>query len=284
MQTIIGLGEAGCNIADHLSQYPQYHILKIDAELKKTKTTFGLKRQTSPEHHEKRMPRGLEKFLEGVMPETLLITSCGTVSGASLRILEKIKSRSQISLMYVCPERENLPDTQRLQNNLLFNVFQEYARSGLFARTFLVDNKQISGIIGPVPILKYWDNINHMIASTYHMINVFQHQDPVFTTFTSRVPTARISTLGISTFSTEEEIAEKCFFKLDIPREKRYYYAVPQKMLEEDVTLMEKIQKGVKNAIEHDKMKIGYSIYSTEYDDPYVYCENSSTLIQQLAF
>jgi len=28
---IIGLGQAGCNIADVLSQYPQYNIFKIDA-------------------------------------------------------------------------------------------------------------------------------------------------------------------------------------------------------------------------------------------------------------
>ena len=34
MQTVIGLGKAGCNIADHLSQYPQYQIKKIDVGLK----------------------------------------------------------------------------------------------------------------------------------------------------------------------------------------------------------------------------------------------------------
>jgi cell division GTPase FtsZ len=29
---VIGLGQAGCNIADMLSEYPQYKIYKIDVE------------------------------------------------------------------------------------------------------------------------------------------------------------------------------------------------------------------------------------------------------------
>jgi len=264
MQTIIGLGQAGCNIADQLAQYPQYQVLKIDVGLRKTKKTLGFKLQSSPEDYEKKpLPRGTEKFLEGVMPETLLITSCGAVSGAALRLLEKIHKKTKISVMYIIPKYENLSHFQFQQNNLLFNVFQEYARSSAIERVFLVDNQKTSDIMGPVPILKYWESLNYMISSTYHMINVFDHSHPVFTTFNNE---------------------EKCFFKLDMPREKRYYYAIPQKMLEEDVSLMEKIQINMKEAVEHDKMKVSYSVYSSEYDIPYVYCENSSTLVQKLAF
>ena len=31
METVIGLGSAGCNIADCFAQYPQYKVLKIDS-------------------------------------------------------------------------------------------------------------------------------------------------------------------------------------------------------------------------------------------------------------
>ena len=180
MQTVIGLGQAGCNIADQLKQYPQYKIIKIDAGLRKTKTPFGLKHQTSPELYEEKLPRGMIKYLqEEVMPETLFITSCGLVSGASLSILEKIKDKTEISTMYIVPKEESISGDKKLQNNLLFNVFQEYARSALFKRVFLLDNQNISDIIGAVPIMKYWDALNHLIASTYHMINVFEHSKPV---------------------------------------------------------------------------------------------------------
>ena len=77
MQTVIGLGQAGCSIADHFKQYPQYNIIKLDVGLRKTKHSFGLKPQASPELYEKNMPRGIVKYLqEGVMSQTLFITSC----------------------------------------------------------------------------------------------------------------------------------------------------------------------------------------------------------------
>ena len=97
MQTVIGLGQAGCNIADCMKLYPEYDILKIDTGLKKTKKTLGFKEQKSSELYEEKTPKTLNKFLEVVEDETLFITSCGAVSGASLRILEKIKDKTKIT-------------------------------------------------------------------------------------------------------------------------------------------------------------------------------------------
>ena len=281
MQTVIGLGKAGCNVADHLSQYSQYQIKKIDVGLKKTKTTFGLKHQSGPELYEQNsLPKGINNFLEGVMSETLFITSCGAVSGASLKILQKIRKKTKIKVMYIVPQRDDLSGEKLLQNNLLFNVFQEYARSDLLDRVFLVDNSNLSGIIGPVPIMKFWDSINHLIATTYHMLNVFQNTQPIMTTQTKRINTARVSTFGLL---DSENNQEKMFFNLDIPREKCYYYGVPKKQLEEDPNLMEVIRKNLKCNVEHEKMKTTYSVYSTDYNKIISYCEKSSTLIQQLA-
>jgi len=281
MQTVIGLGQAGCNIADQFKNYPQYKVIKLDHGLKKTKNSFGFKRQTSPELYEEKLPRGIIKYLqEGVMPETLFITSCGMVSGASLSLLGKIKDHTNITIMYIIPERTELVGNKKLQNNLLFNVFQEYARSDLFKRIYLLDNQLLSDIMGPVPIMKRWDTMNNLITSTYHMINVFEHTQPVLTTTTTRINTARVSTLGLLDSESNEE---KMFFSLDIPREKNYYYGVPKKRLEEDENLMQAIQRNLKSNIDHDKMKTTYSVYSTEYDTLFAYCEKSSTLLQKLA-
>tara|TARA_R110002020_G_scaffold190585_2_gene390110 strand:+ start:137 stop:985 length:849 start_codon:yes stop_codon:yes gene_type:complete len=281
MQTVIGLGQAGCNIADQFKQYPQYKIIKLDEGLRKTKSSFGLKRQASPELYEENLPRGIVKYLqEGVMPETLFITSCGMVSGAALSILSKIKDHTNITVMYIIPESTELVGDKKLQNNLLFNVFQEYARSDLFKRVYLLDNQLLSDIMGPVPIMKRWSTMNNLITSTYHMINVFEHTQPVLTTTTTRIDTARVSTLGLLDNENNEE---KMFFSLDFPREKNYYYGVPKKRLEEDENLMQSIQRDLKSNIDHDKMKTTYSVYSTEYDELFAYCEKSSTLLQQLA-
>ena len=281
MQTIIGLGQAGCNITDQFSQYPQYKVIKIDAGLKRTKETFGFKSQLTPELYEENVSRNLRNYLrKEVTSETLFITSCGNISGASLAILESIKNNTKISVMYIVPLQEDLFGTKKLQNNLLFNVFQEYARSAVFERVYLLDNQNISDIIGPVPVLKYWKALNKLICTTYHMINVFEHSNPILTTMTSRINTARMSTIGI--LDTKEN-EEKMFFSLDIPREKNYYYGVPSKQLEEDPNLMETIRLNLKGNIDHDKMKSTYSVYSTDYDEIVSYCEKSSTLIQKIA-
>ena len=281
MQTVIGLGQAGCNLAEQLKKYPQYKIIKLDEGLRKTNGSFGLKRQASPELYENNLPKGIIKYLqEGVMPETLFITSCGKVSGASLSILSKIKDHTNITVMYIVPQQTDLVGDKKLQNNLLFNVFQEYARSGLFKRVYLLDNQNVSDIMGPVPIMKRWDTMNKLIISTYHMINVFDHTQPVLTTTTNRINTARISTFGLL---DSEKNQEKPFFSVDFSREKNYYYGVPKKQLEEDPNLMEVIRGNLKENIEHNKMKTTYSVYSTDYNELYAYCEKSSTLIQKLA-
>ena len=281
MQTVIGLGKAGCSIADHLSQYPQYQIKKIDVGLKKTKTTFGLEYQSGPELYEKaNLPRGINNFLEGVMSETLFITSCGAVSGASLKILQKIHNKTKIQVLYVIPQKDDLVGEKLLQNKLLFNVFQEYARSDMFDRVFLIDNSNLSDVVGPVPIMKFWNSINYALAGTYHMLNIFKNTQPVMTTQTKRIDTARVSTIGLFDPKKNEE---KMFFNLDIPREKCYYYGVPKKQLEEDPVLMQTIKTNLKSNLEHDKIKTTYSVHCTNYDELLAYCEKSSTLIQKLA-
>ena len=278
MQTIIGLGSAGCKIADCFKTFPQYNVLNIDTGLKKSKTAYNLKYQDHPEKYEAsfKVPKGL---LDDIQSECLFITSCGHVSSTSLKILQEVSKKSKVQVMYLVPDKNNLTKTKKLHNNLLFNVFQEYARSGVFESVFLVDNKKISDIIGPVPILKYWDSVNQLICATYNMINIFEHTEPVFTTFSGKNEAARIKTLGISSL---EQVEKKSFFSLDLIKEEWYYYAIPQKMLEEDVSLMQKIQTQITNAKTHDAMKVGYSVYTTEYDVPYVYCLNSTTLVQTL--
>ena len=63
MQTVIGLGKAGCNIADQLSQYPEYQIKKIDVGLKKTKQHLVLSIRMAP-NFMYNMPKGIQ-LLEG---------------------------------------------------------------------------------------------------------------------------------------------------------------------------------------------------------------------------
>ena len=105
------------------------------------------------------------------------------------------------------------------------------------------------------------------------MLNVFQNTQPVITTNTKRIDTARVSTFGLLNPKNNQE---NMFFDLDIPREKSYYYGVPKKQLEEDPNLMEVIRGNLKSNIEHEKMKTTYSVYSTDYNELIAYCEKAA--------
>ena len=148
----------------------------------------------------------------------------------------------------------------------------------MFERLYVVENPVIESTIGNIPIKTYYDSLNEAIVSSLHMINVFENTTPVMSTFSSFVPTARISTFGMMEYKTG---AEKLFFNLDTPREKRYYYALPKTVIESDGSTMSSIKEHITKNRTHDRQKITYGVYETNYEEPYVYCLSNSSLIQK---
>ena len=63
MDTIIGLGNAGCNLADKFAKYSQYNTYKLDVGLLPTPTTFPLKRHQNIEDYEEKCP-SFTKFID----------------------------------------------------------------------------------------------------------------------------------------------------------------------------------------------------------------------------
>jgi len=276
MQTIIGLGKAGCNIADQFAQHQQYKIYKIDTGLKKEPRCYNFPEYDHPEKYEENCP-SLKGFFKNVKGSVLFITSCGFISASSLKILEQIKHKCQISILYIRPNRTLLPELKVLNDNVIFHVLQEYTRSAVFERIYLVDNTQVSKIIGDVPLREHFNKLNELIVYTIHMMNVFNHSEAEDTTFAPPTQTARISTFSLLNYETGEE---KPFFDLDIPREKRYYYGVPEKMLQTDVALLKKIGEQLKEQKQYDKMMMSYAVFSTEYENVYAFSLLNSSVVQ----
>ena len=275
---IIGLGEAGCNLADKFKQHSQYEVYKINTDIRKSKHSFKLKKQLSSEAYEEKFPVIKNTFFKEISEETLFITSCGFISGATLKLLQQLKNKCKISILYIKPDVNNLSLTQSLQNNLLLGALQEYARSAVFERFYIVENPVVEATIGDIPVKTYYDCLNETIVSSLHMINIFENSKPVMSTFSSFIPTARISTFGMVDYKTG---TEKLFFNLDTPREKRYYYALPKEMIESDGTTMKNIKEHINNNRTHVRQRITYGIYETNYKEPYVYCLSNSSLVQK---
>jgi len=273
MDTIIGLGSAGCNIAMKFSDYPQYKTICIDTQDDSYENFIRMDRQTSHEDYERNYTR---LDLSGVVGgATLIVGGSGLISGASLRILEQLKSLRP-AIIYIKPDLDIITEKARMRARIVLQVLQQYARSNNFERIYLIDNLKIEEIVGDVSIKDYWGKMNDTIASTVHMVNVFSNSNPEMSTFSSIPQTAKISTFGLVDVGSGEE---KLFFDLQGAREKLYYYAINEEELARDGGLFKKIVGQVKSR-SGEKARASYGIYATQYDQNYVYAVHHATLIQ----
>jgi len=278
MQNIIGLGQAGFNIAEGFSQYPQYTIYTIDSEVRQTSNHFLFPNHETHEEYEENTPDLTEYFKEIADGEEILfiIGGSGSISGASLTILEQLK-RCKIHILYIRPDTSLVSEKKAIQERIAYNILQEYARSGVFERIILVDNVELDKIVGGAPVIGYYAELNKILISAIHMINVFNHSEAVMNTIAKPLEMTRITTLGVLDVEKNEE---NLFFPLTAIREKSYYYAVNNEMLKTDRELFKTITNQLKEKIIQDKLKISYGIYSTHYKKNYGFLIARSSMVQ----
>ena len=275
METIIGLGGAGCKIASRFESYPQYNVYQMDVGLKRTPRTYGIKAANDPEEFEKSVG-SLKTFFKNVEGDVLFVVSgCGMISGASLRILEQLR-KCRLHILYIFSDPELIGETARLQQRVTFNVFQEYARSGLLEKVVLIDNTRLEEILGDLPIIGFYEQLNELLVPTMHMVNVLSHSDSVMDNISPPHQISRIVSYGLVDFESGEE---KMFFNLANVREKVYYYAINEKKLREQGGIHKKVIAQVKENAKNTKTT--YGIYPTQYEQDYVYCVAYSSIVQE---
>ena len=273
---VIGLGQAGCNITDMLSAYPQYKTYKIDVGIEGTRC-YDVKRQKGPEEYEKNVP-SMKTFFRGIKGETLfVIGGSGHISAMCLRVMEQIKDKCEISVLYIRPELSLLSKTKSLHERATFNVLQEFARSGLLKVLYLASNINLENILGEVPIIGYNNKVNELLVSTVHMINVFKNSDPVMGGIEEPAEASRIATFGISDIEGNEE---KSFFSLDRAKEKCYIYSINEERLKTEGDLRKKIVSTVKAQAETEDLKVSFGVFPTNYQQDYCYILNYTSIIQ----
>ena len=273
---VIGLGQAGCNIADMLSQHPQYKVYKIDIGLE-GKRCYDVKPQKGPEEYEENVP-SMKTFFRGIKGETLFIVGgSGSISAMCLRIMEQIRDKCELSVLYVRPDTSLLSKNKTLHEKATYSILQEFARSGLLKMLYLVSNINLENILGEVPIIGYNSKINELLVSTIHMINVFNNSEPVMGKIEDPQEASRIATFGISDIEGNEE---KSFFSLDRTKEKCYIYSINEERLKTEGDLRKKIVSTVKAQAETEDMKVSFGVFPTNYQQDYCYILNYTSIIQ----
>ena len=272
---IVGLGNAGCNIAKAFSKFPQYQTYMIDTA---KEADITIRARATHEEYDAHFPNLKRKLKFGAGAEVILVLAgSGTIVGGTLRLLEQLKAQ-RVTVVYIQPDLALASVTQRTQERVVRNVLQEYARSGVIEAIWMIDNLSLERSIGEVSILSYYETLNQGIVNTVHMINVFKNTEPVIGTFVQPSPLSRIATVGIVDMDAEEH-EEKWFYDLTGSREVVYYYGINKDDLKNDGTLFRKINNFVKSKIE-DGIDVSYGVFETSYEQKYCYCIRYSSMVQ----
>ena len=268
----MGLGKAGCNIAKAFSKFPQYETYGIDTS---KDADITIKKRNSHEDYDKSFPSLKRKLKFTDNDVYVVIAGAGQISGGILRLLEQIKN-NRITVIYIQADLTLASEVQKMQEKIVSNILQEYARSGVIEAIWLIDNQMVEIGIGDVPIMGYYDILNQAIVNLVHMINVFKNSEPVIGNFIEPSRLSRIATIGLLDVEKSEE---KWFCNLTNPRDVVYYYGINEEQLKEDGTLFKKITDYVKAQVVTG-VNVSYGVFKTTYDQKYCYCIKYSSMVQ----
>lgn len=274
MYTIIGLGSAGCNIAE-LFETGGYKVKLIDVDIEGD-NCFSFPVQNSVEEYEKHTP-DLSAFFSDVTDKIILILAgSGKISGSTLKVLKQLKNK-ELNILYIRPDIELLSSYGKLQDRLTFNVLQEYARSGVFKSIMLISNTELETILGDVPILEYNSSLNKIIYNILESYIASQSKDAVIDNANPPKEISRIVTFGV--YDIENNI-EKIVYQFNNIDDKCYHFFINENELKTNNKLFRVIKERMREKI-IDNTKISYKIYSTNYDKNYCYFVAYSKKIQE---
>ena len=263
---VIGLGKAGCNIAEMFKSYDNYKVFTYDGGK-------NVPLNESSEGYEAKFPNKRE--LKKIKNETIWFFVCGAgkIAGATLRLLEQIKE-NKINIVYIVPDTSILPDVAIKRNRVGAGVLQQYARSGLVECIYLVSNDCLQDIVGEAPLASYYSKMNELLFNCVHSMNVFTHTDPVFGQLHEPKTISRIRTFSFSEINKSEK---KLFFPLDNITETCYINNIKKSEIENNSNLISEI----KSKLDEDIIS-SFTVYESPYDQSYAYGVHYTHHIQEV--
>jgi hypothetical protein len=266
---IVGLGSAGCNIAELFKKQNKYEVVQLDEDK-------GIKKQKSVELYDTIDYKPRKKAIKSATEGILFLCGSGKVAGATLRVLEGLK-HVNMTVVYIYPDLEFASEVERRRNKVHFNVLQEYARSGLINELLLLDNKTIMDLAPSGTVYDFYKNVNYFIYSTIHTLNYCANVKPEFSSTHDPKEISRISTIGYAKF---EEGEEKLYFPLDNITETCYIININEEELANDVSIMPNV-KGMVRDNKKLNRDTSFSIWSTTEDNNYYYAKHYTHFVQE---
>ena len=266
----IGLGQAGCNIVSLMGQIGSLRVVKLDAGT-------GLPLCESHEEYEQSVPSLARKLKLGKEQDIwLVLCGAGKISGATLAVLEQLKNR-KVRVAYIYPDPFFLSKTQVMQNRLVFNVLQEYTRSGLIDSMYLFSNKSISGFTGEQTISSLYNNTNSTISNFILNLEWFEEAEPIIGNVHEPKDISRIRTVSVGKIDSDEE---NLFFPIDNVTESAYYYSVSSEDKENEKNLLTNIRERV-TLYKEREIECSFGLWENQSDISFFYTIRYTHYIQR---
>ncbi len=263
---LIGLGSAGSNIVEKFSDNHKKITIRAGSEIPEF---------SSPEEYEENLSiaKKLLKFKE----DECFFFVCGAakIASASLRLLETIKNK-KINIVYIYPEEILLSPQQHKTNKVIFNVMQEYTRSGLFNSMWLFSNKVISDELPSVTMGNMWDKINEAIVNALENVLYFRNERPFMGSHHEQREISRIMTVEFGSFEKNEK---KLYFPLDNATEICYINIVSDNEMKENENLLNNFRQRILDDREN-KINSSFTVFWGNYDQSFYYAIHFTHFLQ----
>ena len=273
---VIGIGNAGREICK-LFKHKGYNTYSIDNH---GDASIKFPKVKTIEEAEK-VQIDLTGLKNNVKSDEILciMAGSGLITGACLKILENFKDK-QINFLYIQPDTSFMNNSGRVRERVIRNVLQEFARSGLFNKIWMVSNKSISNLLSDISIDNYFEKINEKILDIWHQMRYYSKATPLMGNMEEPQEQNRIATFGLYNLSDE---AEQEFYELDKVREKHFYFIFSEETLKETGNVLDLVSRKLEKARDGEFQEVSYGFFSSRYSVDKVYIMYYTNHIQSEA-
>jgi len=266
---MVGLGEAGKNIAKLFKPHTKnYKIIIFDEN-------DGLEPKSSVEEYDEQEIKLKHKALSKHDEAMLFVCGSGKVAGASLRVLEALKT-FKTTICYIVPDLEFCSREESRRHRAHFGIMQQYVRSGMVDEMIILDNKVLLEIAGTGTVSDYYEKVNYFIYSTFQNLLYCTHTKPDFGRLHTPKNISRISTITIGPFVVNDE---KMLFELDNVTETCYYINIEEEDLNSDEGVIPRCQQILRNNKGLSR-ETSFSIWKSS-EESHLYAKHYTHFIQE---
>jgi len=264
---VIGIGQAGGNIAKLFKKHKNYQVVLLDEGK-------GLTKKETVEEYDSIDYSPPKTWLTKHSEALVIVSGCGKIAGSTLRVLEPLKDL-RLNVCYIVPELDYLSSEAKLRHKVHYNVLQELTRSGVINELLLFDNELALEHFGHGPIKDYYSIINFYYYSCLHMNNYCKNVKPTFGEHHTPKEISRITTIGFSTLDKNEE---KLLFQLDNITETCYIINASEEDLKTNDDLVPTI-KEMANINKKQERETSFAVFETSQETN-VYVKHFTHFIQ----